>query len=482
MSNTERTAEAIEAALQRADAAGRAYHWGEAGGIAHDVLQVQPDNPLALGLLGIASLQAGDTQRSVELLERAASIQPEAYIWQANLSAAYRAQGRIDDAYAAGRKAVDLGPDVANNYINYALAMEDRGAWYDAQDMMLRAVGLDPNNVNARLGLAFNLLTLGEYWAGWREYVWVDKSVEDRVPPLQSAPWNGMEVGNLLLIADQGYGDALQFARFIPWAARRARHVFLAAEAPLARILGAVPGVEQVYTQWDEVPAHAAHARLSALPGLGNVTLGTLPWEPYLRPLASEVDAWCGRLGGRQAGVAAGRGDIPPGELRRVGLAWKGRQLHPWNAQRSLPLAALARLRDVPGTRFVSLQPTPLTAAEWEAFPELLDVSDQLTDFRATAALIANLDLVITLDSAQAHLAGGLGAPVWVMLPYRADWRWMLGRGDSPWYPSARLFRQTSWGDWDSVVDQVWNALRNPEGRPHIVWWNQRERDHAGPG
>jgi hypothetical protein len=262
--------------------------------------------------------------------------------------------------------------------------------------------------------------------------------------------------GRLLLVGDQGYGDTIQFARYIPLIAERCRELVVGCSAEMGPLLATLPGVTQYCHRWTDVPGHAAHCRLSSVPGLVHTRLETIPAKvPYLFAAPPRIAAWRQRLDASM-----------PSGVRRIGLAWTGRPTHPNDRRRSLPLARLAPLAAAAGAAFVSLQ-KPLPAADLAAmaqFPGMADLSAELTDFGETAAVIANLDLVVTVDTAVGHLAGAMAKPVWIMLPKPSDWRWLLRRDDSPWYPTARLFRQAAPGAWDPVIASVAQALAEAPG------------------
>jgi len=257
--------------------------------------------------------------------------------------------------------------------------------------------------------------------------------------------------GRILLVGDQGYGDTIQFARYIPIAAERCEDVVLGCSAEMGPILRDIPGVTQFCHRWNDVPGHAAHCRLSSLPHLFHTTLETIPsGVPYLRVDPARVSFWRDRLATQ----------LPAGK-RRIGLAWTGRPTHPNDRRRSLSLARLRPIAAAGDAAFVSLQ-KPMPAgdlASMALFPGMTDLSGDLGDFGETAAVMENLDLVITVDTAMGHLAGALARPVWIMLPKAADWRWMLDRSDSPWYPTARLFRQRTPGAWDELLAALSGAL-----------------------
>jgi hypothetical protein len=229
----------------------------------------------------------------------------------------------------------------------------------------------------------------------------------------------------------------------------------------MAPLLATLPGVSQYCHRWTDVPGHAAHCRLSSLPYLFHTRLDSIQAQsPYLRADPERIAYWRERLDA----------SLPVGMVR-IGLAWAGRPTHPNDRRRSLPLAALVPLADAGPAAFVSLQ-KPLPTQDRESlarFPAMTDLADELTDFGETAALVEALDLVITVDTSIGHLAGALGKPAWIMIPKAADWRWLLQREDSPWYPSLRLFRQDKPGAWDDVIARVRSALGSLLAAPGAI-------------
>jgi Tfp pilus assembly protein PilF len=447
--------ETPDQALTRAQAAAQAKRWGEAGGICNDVLATSPEHPAALALLGVVSAHTGQPERAIGLLERAVKRHAGVAAWHANLCSLYRITNRMEEALAAGQEAVRLGPDSADNLVNLSLVLTHLDDRNRAVACLLRALGLNPSHADARLALAQNLLARGELEPGWIEYEWRNETEAGRgqLPRITSAPWNGMRIpgGKILLIGDQGYGDTIQFARYIPMVAERCEQVILGCSAEMAPLLARIPGVGVCCHRWNEIPGHAAHTRLSSLAGLFHARLETIPNKvPYLTPDPARVASWAERLD-RQL----------PHVRPRIGIAWSGRPTHPNDRRRSIRLERLAALAQAGPACFVSLQKplSPADAAAMSLFAGLTDLSDALSDFEETAALIANLDMVITVDTAMGHLAGALAKPVWILLPKASDWRWLLDRSDSPWYPTARLFRQRSPGAWDAVIGEAAAAL-----------------------
>ena len=447
--------ETLDQALNRAVQAAQARRVNEAKGICQDVLAVAPENPGALGLLGSVIGRAGGLDEAVGYLERAVARKPDVASWHGNLCALYRAIHRLDDAIHAGREAVRLQPDNANHYVELGLAHLTRGELDIAQACFLTGLGRDGENANAHMALGELLLARGQFRPGWLEYEWRNKLEQARglLPRMVAAPWNGMTLprGRILLVADQGFGDMIQFARYIPRVAERCDEVVVGWGPDVMALLNRLPGVSGTFLRWADAPRHDAYCLLSSLPGLFGTELETIPAPiPYLSAEPGRVRHWAEWLAAR----------CGPGP--RVGLAWSGRPTHPNNARRTLALAQLAPLLDVPGVQFVSIQkPAPeADRALLASLPNVVDASPDLADFGETAALLTQLDLLIAVDTAVVHLAGALGRPVWVLLPTPADWRWLTGREDSPWYPSVRLFRQTKPHDWEPVIRRAAEALR----------------------
>jgi tetratricopeptide (TPR) repeat protein len=464
--------ETMEQALARAQTAAQAKRLNEANGICADVLAAVPEQPAALALQGIIAAMAGDPERGVLLLRRAIQQRPGNATWYAHLSSLCRTTYRMEEALAAGQESIRLDPTNPEHLVNLSLVFVDVDDRERAMACLLRALGLKHDHADGHLAMAQNLLAMGDFDPGWMEYEWrnMTEAGKATMPPMTSAHWNGMRIpnGRLLLVGDQGYGDTIQFARYIPRAAERCQELIVGCSAEMGPLLANMPGVSQYCHRWTDVPGHAAHCRLSSLPYLFHTRLDSIPAKvPYLKPDPVRIEHWRARL------AAA----LPAG-ARRIGLAWTGRPTHPNDRRRSLPLSALVPLVALGGSpggdprggvgagagpaAFVSLQ-KPMPARDLETmklFPGMTDLSEELTDFGETAALIENLDLVITVDTSMGHLAGALNKKVWILIPKAADWRWLLDREDSPWYPSVRLFRQQKPGAWDEPMARLQTALR----------------------
>ncbi len=447
------TAETPEQALARAVQAGTAGRVSEARGICQDVLAAHAEHPAALALMGSLAGRAGQLDEAMALLERAVARLPEVSSWHANLCSLYRATNRLDDALRAGQEAVRLAPDNAPHRVDLGLVHLTRSENQAALGCFVAALGRDAENANAHMALGELLLSLGEFRPGWLEYEWRNKldQAKGTLPKMAAAAWNGMRMpgARVLLVADQGFGDMMQFARYIPRVAERVGEVVVGWGPEVVALLAGTPGVAAAYVRFADIPPHDAYCLMSSLPGLFGTELESVPWSgPYLHADPGKRAEWAARLGPR-----TGR--------QRVGLAWAGRPTHPNNARRSVGIADLAPILGVEGIEFVTVQ-KPVSEADQaflRGFPQVREVSAHLADFADTAALLANLDLLVSVDTSVVHLAGALGVACWVLVPRPADWRWLHGRVESPWYPSLRLFRQERPQEWGAVVEKVVTAL-----------------------
>jgi hypothetical protein len=385
------------------------------------------------------------------LLRRAIESDPSSYAAHYNLGVALERAGKFDEAVERFRRAIDLRPDRAEPLTALSTALQHLQRSAEAIDISRRAVALQPDDAEAHGVLAQHLLRAGEFKRGWAEYEWRWKCESFKEPRRQFAKprWNGSSLKGktILLHHEQGFGDTIQFARYVPLLAARGAGVILHVPRELVRLLRRMPDVVDVVPFDDPAPTEFdVHAPLMSLPMLTSTTLKTIPANvPYLTSHRGASEEWERRL--QQDGAKL-----------RVGLAWAGRPTHPNDRQRSIPLESLAPLGDVdPGIVFYSLQKwDPESAANRPpGRMNLVNAARELNDFADTAALVENLDLVIAADTAVVHLAGAMAKKVWLLLPASPDFRWLLEREDSPWYPTMRLFRQERWGDWGEVIERV---------------------------
>ena len=301
----------------------------------------------------------------------------------------------------------------------------------------------------------------GDYLPGWLEYSWRNKLDQARgtLPKMTAAPWNGMHIpgGKILLVADQGFGDMIQFARYIPRVRERVPHLIVGWGPEVTALLGEHPDIETCIAKWADVPPHDAYVLLSTLPQIFGTTLDAIPWPgPYMTMKPARIEHWRQRL---DAACKPATGGV---RRPRVGIAWSGRPTHPNNTRRSIRLEVMAPILANSDIDFIVLQkPFPEEDRAYAAtLPNLHIISDELESFAETGAVIAGLDLVLAVDTAIVHLAGAMGKPAWVLVPNPADWRWMVGREDNLWYPSLRLFRQETPNEWPPVMGRVAEALK----------------------
>ncbi len=381
------------------------------------------------------------------------------FAWN-NRGICLEATGRLEESLRALDQAVTLDPGFADAWANRAKTLARLGQVDDALADCDRALALNPEHGGALMNKAMLLLLQGRLEEGFRLYGNRWRVLRQRIVPRQGRLWVGNEplAGKTLLIhPEQGMGDYLQFCRYALLARQQGARVLLEAPQPLVRLLRDLHSELEVFAQGEPVPPHDLHCPLLSLPRAFHTSLQDIPCAPYLRADAGRAAAWRRRLGQGRAGRHA----------LKVGLVWSGGhrpdQPEIWdvNERRNIPLMRLAPL-NLPGVRFISLQKGDeaegqlrhLRAMGWSG-PQVEDYSAELQDFADTAALVENLDLVISVDTSTAHLAAGMGKPTWVLNRHDTCWRWMIGRDDSPWYPSLRLFRQASPGDWTPVVARV---------------------------
>jgi hypothetical protein len=352
----------------------------------------------------------------------------------------------------------------ANAFHARALAHYARGEAEESLACARRAVALRPDLAGAHVSIAEAQLLLGAFAEGWEAYEWRFR-MPGAPPPLPEAlaagrpQWDGCDLGTgqLMLIADQGFGDVIQFSRYVPWVLARGQPTILGASNEMAPLMRRLFPRLPLATRWEDFAGFTAYCPLSSLPRLHGTRPDTIPPVVPLSPNPERAELWRRRLDGL----------IQPG-LRRVGVVWAGRPTHPNDHNRSIRFPLLAdALGKLPGVALVSLQKGERSAdlAQHEQGRRIIDAAREIRDYNDTVAVIAALDLVVTVDTSVAHLAGAMGWPTWVLLPFACDWRWMRERMDSPWYPSLRLFRQTAPGQWDAPLAAIAAALQ-PKRKP----------------
>ena len=423
------------------------------------ILQDVPDDPEALSnLAGV--LNAAQCPQAAEAACRTAlAAQPGYWAALANLGGALHRQDRLDEASAAYIAAVNANPANVSAWTSLGVVLTEQWRMDGALTAHDAALKLAPHDPEVRNNRAIALLTAGAYDEGFAEFEWRWRCPTMAPHGMTVPQWHGETTGDrVVLVHDEGgFGDTLQFVRFVPLLAARGVRMVLRVQAPLLRLLRRnLPGLDVIVSDEDALPPHDLHCPMLSLPAILGTTIKGLPGRtPYLAAGVPDVARWRERLSAE-----------PGRPLLKVGLVWAGStrlgmpEARAMNLRRSVRLAQLEPLARVADVRFVSLQLDGAEEAAQVPGLQLFDATAEMRDFDDTASLVAALDLVISVDSAVAHLAAALGRPVWVMSRHDACWRWLAGRNDSPWYPALRLYRQPRPGDWESLVVEVMRELR----------------------
>ena len=418
---------------------------------ARAALDIDPKMPAALSNLGVALYELKDFEGAAQAQRKAIEAKPDFAEAHSNLGNAMHALRRFEEAIPAYRRAIELNPNYADGWANLGTTLHHSGNFEEGISALRRAIALAPHHANARSGLGILLLMRGDFGEGWEEYEWRLRSTERKGPKFPEIPWQGEALAgkHIYVQAEQGFGDTLQFARYMPMLVARGAKVTLRVHQQLLRFIRAsLPDIVVLGDRGDPAP-YQCDAVLLSLPRLFKTRLETIPAQvPYLHAPADAVKKWTARLG-KLKGL-------------RIGIVWAGNPEHVNDKRRSLDLSLLAPLFAVRGTGFASLQ-YGARAADLKKLKRkspIEDLAAGFEDFVDTAAAIAALDLVITVDTSVAHAAGALGKPVWVILPWVTDWRWQLKREDNPWYPTMRLFRQEKGQDWSEIIARIEKELK----------------------
>ena len=409
-----------------------------------------PDSMDAHFVLGLARRAAKDYPGAVEALRRAVDLAPgNAEAWY-NLGNALHLDQRDREAVPCFERAMALKPDYAEAYCNMGMTRRNSTeaiGWYES------AIALKPNLAIAHSNLAHTLLLQGDYQRGFAEYEWRWRHPETPPRDFSQPEWQGEVIGGerlLLVHAEQGFGDTLHFVRYLAPLRARVRRIAFECQPELLPLLRGLPGLEWVVARGEALPDFDLHVALMSLPRLFETTLDTVPAAvPYLAADPARVARWRDRLAG-------------PG--KRVGLVWAGNPKHNNDANRSMRLADLAPLFEIAGLRFFGLQKGERAADAPPPGAPFAALSEEIEDFADSAAILAGLDLLVAVDTSIVHLAGALARPVWALLPVAPDWRWQLERGDSPWYPTLRLYRQPGPAGRKALVERVRDELRRWAG------------------
>jgi FkbM family methyltransferase len=427
-------------------------------------LQADATDANAWCYLGMACHDQDRLEEAAAAYRHAIQLRPNFPVAFNNLGNTLRLQRRLQESLASFDRALQLKPDYVNAHKNKGTALVWEGHLDEALVCYQKALEYDPHDAETHKNLGVIWLLQGRFADGWREYEWRWKTSEVRLPACPQPLWDGTSLDgrSILLVAEQGLGDAVHFVRYAARLKERYRcRVIVACPKPLLPLLASCPGIDELVAQGDPPPASDVFAPLLNVPGILGDTAETFPASiPYLFADPQRVAEWKNTLAA-YAGY-------------RVGIAWQGNPQHQADRMRSVPLSATLPLGQLAGVQLFSLQKGPGVEQLEELGGRLnvVHLGDRLDAtggaFLDTAAVLQHLDLLITSDTAIAHVAGALGTPVWLALSYVPDWRWLLNREDTPWYPTMRLFRQPAIGDWASVFQRMAAEVagRSPDIRP----------------
>ena len=408
---------------------------------------LNPHSAQAYNNLGVALRTRGNPEAALASYRRAVALAPDDAGIYSNMGNVLRTLGRHEEAVASLHRSLELNSTSPDTFRNLGLVLRDLGKLDEALECFARARQLRPDHPDTELDRAYALLLAGDIRRGFEAYEWRWK-INEAVPRNFPEPlWDGSDLAGrtILLYAEQGFGDTIQFARYVPRVADRGGRIVLECQPDLIRLLQCLPGIGQFVAKGKALPSVDVQAPLVSLPWLFGTTIETIPENvPYLA-----------------APSQARRLEAATGDQLKVGFAWGGSPTHRNDRNRSCPVEHFVGLTDRPDILFYSLQKGG-RAKDLDTHGArglVSDLNDHIRDFADTAAIIQQLDLVITVDTSVGHLAGALAKPVWVLLPNAPDWRWMRDRDDSPWYLTMRLFRQETWGDWPGVFERVRQEL-----------------------
>ena len=407
-----------------------------------EATKIQPDCVEAWDRYGSVLIRLERTDEALEALETSRRLNPLYPPTHNNLGIVYLRQDRIDDAVACFKEALEIKPDFAPAAANFGVALLRQGQTEEALEHIENTLRIQPDHVDAHWNRALAWLSQGDFKRGWLEYEWrwLRKEVKQRHLPRPL--WDGKEHldRTILLHAEQGLGDTIQFVRFAKEVSQRVGHVILGCQKPLITLLQGCEGIDEIVPQTPDMPPFDIHAPLLSLPGiLRGPESSFASTVPYIHPDDQLVEDW--------------QPIIQSLDGFNVGIGWQGNPKYPGDKERSIPLGAFAPLASVPSVNLVSLQKGFGTEQiDNVSFSvQVLDdeIDEQHGAFMDTAAIMKNLDLLIMSDSSVVHLAGAMGVPIWMPVPFSADWRWMVERTDSPWYPSMKIYRQPNPNDWN---------------------------------
>ncbi len=417
-------------------------------------LDINPNFVELLNNLGIALEQNGQVENAIACYEKAIKIKPDFLAAFNNLGNSLQKQLLFQNAITIYQQAIDQNPNFAEAINNLGHALQEIGQLEDAIASYEKAITIKPDYADAHLNFSLSLLLRGDLIQGFREYEWRWEVRKHESRNYYQPKWDGynLQGKTIFLHLEQGLGDMIQFIRYIPLVKEKGGRIIVECYPHLLKLFSQISGIEQWVIYGGQIPHFDVYASLMSLPHILGTTLANIPAPiPYLR-----------------GDIFTSSFIFPSSSLLKVGIVWSGSVAHNKNYQRSCALTKFTQLLDIAQVSFYSLQ-KEVSEGDRALLHQtnIQDLSQYLGDFTDTAAIISQLDLVITVDTSVAHLAGAIGKPVWLLLSYIPDWRWLLEREDSPWYPTMKLFRQPSLGDWDSVFHKLKTSLQtlsqNPE-------------------
>ncbi len=417
----------------------------------NNAIKLEPDSILALVNIGNLALQQKNTDSAIRSFEKALSIFPENIGISVNLALAMKQAGRFKDAKVLLTELLQRQPNDTHLLSNLASVLQLQGEYNQALELLQKAVMLAPANAELHWNLGLVLLTIGDFKQGWQEYEWRSSIQNSDLSKrkFKSPKWDGQPLGNskvLFLYSEQGCGDAIQFIRYVSLIEKNGGRIIVQCQPALKRLFQSIKIIDLVITDKDKIPAFDFHVPIMSLPGIFDTSIDTIPTDiPYF-----DIDQF--------SGIAT-----PDTEKKlKVGIVWAGNPAQQVDCWRSMKVEDIEPLFTIEGVQFYNLQ-VGERANEIKSNPfykNIIDLSDQLIDYAATAKVIAELDLVISVCTSVAHLAGAIGTPVWIPLAKAADFRWLTDTNRSPWYPTVHLFRQSEMGNWSDPVVEIREKLQ----------------------
>lgn len=450
----------LEAGVALGNALQNQDKWQEAERCFQQALSLAPHSSLAHSSMALFHRQRGDLELAIQFFDRALQLEPQSVEILANKALALSEAGKFDDAMTCCDLALRIDAKNVLALTHNGIVLRNYGKIAEAIDCYDRALEIEPDCVAARLNRAMLLLKSGDFARGWPEYEWRWKQVTVRIPYTSAPLWDGspLDGRTILLHAEQGKGDIIQFIRYVQLTKQRGGRVIVSADPSAMPLLEMAHGVEQLVSRDDPPPPHDLQAALMSLPACFGTTVETIPADvPYFTPPTLLIEQW--------------RNELKRIDGLKIGIAWQGNPKYPGDRQRSIPLAQFSPLAELSGATLVGLQigygtEQQSQVADKFTVVQLAGSDNAHLDFPNTAAIMQGLDLVVTSDTSIAHLAGALARPVWVALPLACDWRWMTHRDDTPWYPNMKIFRQRVSGDWFSVFNEMKKNLSTQVSSP----------------